>query len=174
MVVFQLGGSVPAIATALQLSAFSLMWPLQHRNPPLIGKIRKLQIIKKDLVFVCCRAEQGGKVLLSLRFICWWWLAEIGRKGAISQPLSSLLHPPHCCFTHFKYKDKDTEKDKYKVLIFLKPLSSLLHPPHCYFTHFKYKDTEKEKDKYKVLIFLRPLSSLLHPPPHCYFPHFAK
>ena len=114
MVVFQLGGSVPAIATALQLSAFSLMWPLQHRNPPLIGKIRKLQIIKKDLVFVCCRAEQGGKVLLSPRFICWWWLAEIGRKGAISQPLSSLLHPPHCCFTHFKYKDKDkeTEKDK--------------------------------------------------------------
>ena len=116
MVVFQLGGSVPAIATALQLSAFSLMWPPQHRNPPLIGKIRKLQIIKKDLVFVCCRAEQGGKVLLSARFICWWWLAEIGRKGAISQPLSSLLHPPHCCFTHFKYKDKDTEKDKYKVL----------------------------------------------------------
>ena len=91
MVVFQLGGSVPAIATALQLSAFSLMWPLQHRNPPLIGKIRKLQIIKKDLVFVCCRAEQGGK---SFTFCPFYLLVMVGGNRKERSDISATLFPP--------------------------------------------------------------------------------
>ena len=99
-----LGGSFPHWRPRYMVSACSLLWQ-SHRKPTnwkLQSPINK--VISKDPGYQCyVQRYVGLKREESFTFCLFYLLvmlgAEIGRKGAISQPLLPLQHPPHCYFT---------------------------------------------------------------------------